>query len=49
MNETKGLLDVISGDKSIKVDIGIDYLSAAILAVAIFIVGVLLIIISKKI
>jgi len=48
MNENNGLLGVISGDKSIKVDVGIDYISAAILAGAIFIVGLSLIIISKK-
>ncbi|MDR0207028.1 MAG: hypothetical protein LBI45_07225 [Bacteroidales bacterium] len=48
MND-KGILDVISGDKAVRVDIGIDYLSAAVLAVAVFIVGIILIIISKKI
>ena len=45
----KGILDVISGDKSIKVEFGIDYLSAAVLAAAVFIAGLLLIIVSKKI
>jgi hypothetical protein len=50
MNENgTGIISVLSGDKSIKVNIGIDYLSAAILMFAIFIVGIILIVISKKI
>jgi len=49
MNENNGVLGVISGDKSIKIDIGIDYISAAILAGVLFIVGLILIVIGKKI
>ena len=49
MNENNGILGVLSGDKSVKVDIGIDYLSAIVLAGALFIAGLILIVISKKI
>jgi hypothetical protein len=42
-------LGVITGEKPLKIDIGIDYMSAAILAAAIFVVGLVLIIINKKI
>jgi len=47
MND-KGVMDVISGDKPIQVNIGIDYLSAGILAAAVLVAGFLLIVISKK-
>ena len=49
MNENNGVLDVISGKQSLKIDINIDYLSAAILGIVIFTVGLLLIIIGKRI
>jgi hypothetical protein len=48
MNENKGFLDVLSGDKSVKLEITIDYTSAAILAAALYAVGLLLIIIGKR-
>jgi len=48
MNDN-GIMDVISGNKPVKVDIGIDYMSAAILAVTLFTVGLILIVIGKKI
>ena len=43
-----GVIDVISGDKPVKVEVGIDYLSAAILAAAIFLAGFFIVIINKK-
>jgi len=49
MNENNGILGVISGDKPLKIDIGIDYISSAILAGILFVIGLILIIIGKKI
>lgn len=50
MAETKtGLLDVLGGDKSFKLEIGIDWQSVGMLAASVFVVGIVLIIISKQI
>ena len=48
MNNNQGLLDIISGNKPVRINIGIDYLSAAMLAAALFVVGLILIVIGKK-
>ncbi|MDR1627643.1 MAG: hypothetical protein LBR79_02575 [Oscillospiraceae bacterium] len=47
--EDRGLLDIISGDKSLKFEIGLDMITVSYLLGGAMIVGILLIIISKKI
>lgn len=48
-NENKSsFLDVISGNESFKVDVGIDLVSVAYLFGAAVLVGILLILISKR-
>jgi len=49
MNENNGILGVISGDKPVRVSIEIDYLSSIVLGAAVLIVGLILIMISKKV
>ena len=50
MAETKtGIFDVISGDKSFKLDIGLDVATVSYLVISALIAGTLLILISKKV
>lgn len=49
MNNQSGFLDVISGNESFKIDISIDWTSIAYLFAAAMLVGILLILISKRI
>jgi len=48
MNENNGVFSILSGEKAVRVSIEIDYMSAVVLGTAVFIVGILLIMISKK-
>lgn len=50
MNEENktSIIDVLSGRESIKVDIGMDWLTLTIIGVAVILYGTLLIYISKK-
>ena len=50
MNENKSsILDVISGNESIKIDISLDWRTILYLFAAAMLVGILLILISKRI
>ncbi|MDL2309023.1 hypothetical protein LJC53_05520 [Bacteroidales bacterium OttesenSCG-928-C03] len=43
------IFDVVSGNESIKVSIGLDVKTVGYLAAAIFVVGIILIVINKKV
>jgi len=47
--ENKGLLDTVLGDKPIKFEISVDWESVGMLAGGAFVIGLLLILISKKV
>jgi len=49
MNEDKGILSILSGEKPVRLSVEIDYISSITLGVTIFIVALILIIINKKI
>lgn len=42
------IMNILTGEKPVKVEIGINYMSISILAVSIFVVGFILIVIGKK-
>lgn len=48
MNNQSSVLDVISGNESIKIDIALDFTSIAYLFAAAMLVGILLILIAKR-
>ena len=48
MAQNSSILDVVSGKESFKLDISLDMKSIGYLSVAVFIVGIILIVISKK-
>lgn len=48
-NKLNGILGILSGEESVKVDVGIDYTSIFMLLGGIILVGVLLIFINAKI
>jgi hypothetical protein len=47
--EDRGLLDIISGDKSMKFEIGLDPITVSYLLGGALVVGILLIVLSKKV
>lgn len=47
-NNSSSVLDVISGNESIKIDISLDWQTIAYLFAAAMLVGILLILISKR-
>lgn len=49
MNNQSSILDVISGNESFKIDISLDWQSIAYLFAAAMLVGILLILINKRI
>lgn len=48
-NKLNGILGILSGEESVKVDVGIDYTSIIMLLGGIVLVGLLLIFINAKI
>ena len=48
-NQQSGLMDILSGDKAFKFEIGVDFQSIAYLIGGALAVGILLILISKKV
>ena len=49
MANNSSILDVVSGKESFKLEISLDMVSVAYLAATVFVVGIILILISKKV
>ena len=49
MANQSSILDVVSGKESFKLNISLDIVTVSYLAAAVFVVGIILIVISKKV